>query len=225
MLLFFLPLIRDRYCYKVTTVVYNTEAFYQNTSVNKETYLYFLVGQVIQVEPITNWIRGCREVPFQSFTALYLLDSDYVMLLRPLVSQELLYSYIALSYIILYNLNSINIWIFRYYKRPDISIYSSVGAFPRLRIEYYKLPLRLELLSLISACSSITISIISLSFSFSLLRLALFLLLLRLIIALSFSLFFLLFILGFALVILRLLLSIHISNISRSRLLLSVSPS
>ena len=64
------------------------------------------------------------------------------------------------------------------------------------------------------------------SFSFSLLKLALLLFLLRLIIASSFYLFFLLFILGFTLVILRLLLSIRIGNISRySILLLSISSS
>ena len=66
----------------------------------------------------------------------------------------------------------------------------------------------------------------SVSFSFSLLKLALLLFLLRLVIASSFCLFFLLFILGFTLVILRLLLSIRISDISRySILLLSISSS
>ena len=187
--------------------------------------MYPLVRRVIQVEPITNQIYYYQEAPFQSLATLYLLDSNYIILLGPLVLQELLYSYIALSYIILQNLNSIDIQVLRYYKYPDISIYGSIGAFPRLRVEYYKLLLRLEPLSLISAYSSITILIVSLSFSFSLLKLALFLLLLRLIIVLSFSLFFLLFILYFALAILQSLLSIYIGNISHSRLLLSVSPS
>ena len=106
-----------------------------------------------------------------------------------------------------------------------MSVRSSAGAFPRLRVEYCELPLRLELSSSISACSSMSISIVSLSFSFSLLELAPFLLLLRLVVASSFGLFFLLFVLGFALAILRSLLSICIGDVSRSRLPLSVSPS
>ena len=224
MLLFF-PLVRNQHYNKVTTIIRNTEVSNQNAPVDKKIYIYPLVRQVIQVEPITNQICYYQEVPFQSLATLYLLDSNYIILPGPLVSQELLYSYIALSYIIFQNLNSTDIRVLRYYKQPDISIYSSIGTFPRLYIEYYKLLLRLEPSSLISTYLSITILIISLSFSFSLLRLAPFLLLLQLIIVSSFSLFFLLFILGFALAILQSLFPIRISNISHySRLLLSISP-